>query len=126
MRALVAAGLFLTGAIAMSTAVADAQDKKDDKFPERVSMRKWVVQGVDGKEKFFLPEKDNLKAAFKESKNGPRWHMPDTPNGDPTIGSEITSADKDGNKTVWVVTKVDGGVGQWFLYVNKKEVPKKD
>jgi hypothetical protein len=122
MRALVAAGLFLTGAIAMSTAVADAQDKKAEKFPERVSFRKWDPS-AGGR---FINPTENLKAAFRDDKGGVRWLMPETPNGDPTLKSEITSTDKDGNKTVWVVTKVEGGGATWVLYVTKQDTPKKE
>ncbi|VTT98943.1 unnamed protein product [Gemmataceae bacterium] len=123
MRGMILVGLLLTGAVTVNATEepTTGQDKKDEKFPERVSFRLWIPA-----QKEFLKAKDGLKAAFKDGKGGDRWVMPETPHSDPTVGSEITSTDKDGKETVWVVTKILGGVGNWVLYVTKKEPPKKD
>jgi len=85
---------------------ADADDKKDEKWPERVTFRKLVV---NPKEKFFLADVEDVKAKFvqlgKKDKQD-AWRLDaSSARIAPTDGSEIVSTDKDGNKTTWVVTK---------------------
>lgn len=116
---------FSLGVFAMSPDVLTADDKKDEKFPEKVTYKKWVVQGVGGKEKFFLPDHE-VSAKFIEIKDRQVWRLKtaDVVGGDPTIGSEITSTDKDGNKTTWIVTKAQNGEGLYICDCKKKEAKK--
>ncbi|WP_439626012.1 hypothetical protein [Gemmata sp.] len=117
MRTLVAAGLFLTGAIAMTTAVADAQEKKAEK--ESISIRRWIPS----EKKFLNP--NETKGAREDRKSGTIWKIRNDEKGflTPEPGSEIT----DESGTVWVVKGVSGGVDAFTrIQVEKKDPPKKE
>ena len=105
----------------MTATDADAtQDKKDEKWPDRVALRRWDSQG-----KQFLPEIKDVHARYKElgrTDKKTAWELRNANLPTPTVGSEIT--DKDG--VVWVVTKLSRGDEETLCYAEKKDARKKE
>lgn len=115
--------LFLTAGFTMLTTDAGAQDKKDkkdEKWPDRVTVRQWIPS-----QKEFIKPKEDVKAKFRvvdKDRVTVRLESASVPN-IPTVGTEIIDQ-KD--KTTWVVTKVAEGTEFQLCDVVKKDPPKKD
>lgn len=99
-------------------------ERPDPKLPERVTYRKWVVQGVNKQEKFFLPPRKDCKASLYAGKSQVmcRLDSANLPGGGPSPGSEVIEADG----TVWVVEKANAVGDFYLLYLKPKTPPKKD
>lgn len=114
--------VLMCGGLAMSEAQVTGDDKKeekkDEKYPERVTYRYWDEQG-----KKFLPSINDCPAKFVNFKGQDKWRLKSTSIVGPTPskGSEVTT--KDGT---WVVEKVEDGEGHHILYAKKKPAEKKD
>ena len=100
-------------------AEADAQEKKEEKFPEKVTVRGWDANG-----KQFLNPQENVPAKRRKSNDGEKDIYDISPAYPRTVwkGTEITDADG----VVWVAAESSGvGRDRYIVFVTKKADPKK-
>lgn len=102
MRGRIPVSAFLVLGVFAVSAAAVSDEKKDEKYTEKVTLKVWVE-----KQKIFLNPMDGIDAYRSKDKDGnERFHLGGkgvlVGTGKPSVGSEIT--DKDG--AVYTVTKV--------------------